>query len=243
MVDVNDDAKAGFRRIEILTGPGRRRRWSAEEKARIIAETLEPGARVSEIARRWQVCPQQVFGWRRQARLDLSGSRTEPAACSLPPFVPLVAAAAPTAKVAVPTPASAVIEIKLAGAAVAAGWSGRPVPSESHSWGSAAAWRCRAHGRSASRRGNRTQSSGCGSRHRSYRSYRAGLLLGAGESFPLAVSSPCEHWGRSGGCNQRGKRPLRRPGVHGVPAGWAPFPHAVAFGGPQARALSRAGAG
>ena len=192
MVDVNDDAKAGFRRIEILTGPGRRRRWSAEEKARIIAETLEPGARVSEIARRWQVCPQQVFGWRRQARLDLSGSRTEPAACSLPPFVPLVAAAAPTAKVAVPTPASAAIEIKLAGAAVAAGWSGRPVPSESHSWGSAAAWRCRAHGRSASRRGNRTQSSGCGSRHRSYRSYRAGLLLGAGESFPLAVSSPCD---------------------------------------------------
>ena len=44
MVDVNDDAKAGFRRIEVLTGPGRRRRWSAEEKAQIVAETLEPGA-------------------------------------------------------------------------------------------------------------------------------------------------------------------------------------------------------
>jgi transposase len=113
MVDVNDDAKAGFRRIEVLTGPVRRRRWSAEEKARIIEETLEPGARVSEIARRWQVCPQQVFGWRRQARLDLSGLTTEPAACSLPPFVPLVAEAAPTGK-----PASAVIEIKLAGAVV-----------------------------------------------------------------------------------------------------------------------------
>ena len=73
MVDVNDDAKAGFRRIEVLTGPGRRRRWSAEEKAQIVAETLEPGARVSEIARRWQVCPQQVFGWRRQAQLDMPG--------------------------------------------------------------------------------------------------------------------------------------------------------------------------
>ena len=34
MVDVNDDAKAGFRRIEVLTGPGRRRRWSAEEWCR-----------------------------------------------------------------------------------------------------------------------------------------------------------------------------------------------------------------
>ena len=117
MVDVNDDAKAGFRRIEVLTGPGRRRRWSAEEKARIVAETLEPGARVSEIARRWQICPQQVFGWRRQARLDISGSTTEPAPCSLPPFVPLVAEASSPAKVAGPT-ASSAIEIKLAGAAV-----------------------------------------------------------------------------------------------------------------------------
>jgi transposase len=116
MVDVNDDAKAGFRRIEVLTGPGRRRRWSAEEKARIVAETLEPGARVSEIARRRQICPQQVFGWRRQARLDMSGSTAESAPCSLPPFVPLVAEAASAAKIAVPP--SAAIEIKLAGAAV-----------------------------------------------------------------------------------------------------------------------------
>jgi transposase len=53
MFDVNDDAKGGFRCVEILTGPGRRRRWSVEEKARIVAETLEPGARVAEVARRW----------------------------------------------------------------------------------------------------------------------------------------------------------------------------------------------
>jgi transposase-like protein len=46
MYDVNDDAKGGFRRIEILTGRGRRRRWSPEEKGRIVAETLEPGAQV-----------------------------------------------------------------------------------------------------------------------------------------------------------------------------------------------------
>ena len=67
MFDVKDDAKGGFRRVEVLTGPARRRRWSAEEKARIVAETLAPGARVSEVARRWQVCSQQVFGWRRAA--------------------------------------------------------------------------------------------------------------------------------------------------------------------------------
>ena len=117
MVDVNDDAKGGYRRIEVLTGPGRRRRWSAEEKARIVAETLEPGASVSEVARRWQVCPQQVFGWRRQVRLDLPASPVEPVVGLLPPFVPLLAEAAPPEKVAVTasSSASAAIEIKLAG--------------------------------------------------------------------------------------------------------------------------------
>ncbi len=66
IVDFNDDARGGYRCIEVLTGPVRRRRWSAEEKGRLVAETLEPGAGVSEAARRWQVCPQQVFGWRRE---------------------------------------------------------------------------------------------------------------------------------------------------------------------------------
>ena len=37
MFDVSDDAKGGYRRVEILTGPGRRRRWSADEKARIAS--------------------------------------------------------------------------------------------------------------------------------------------------------------------------------------------------------------
>ena len=93
MFDVSDDAKGEFRRVEVLTGPGRRRRWSADEKARIVAETLMPGARVSEVARRWQVCSQQVFGWRRAMRQDLpnvAGPTTTPATCS---FVPIVSEA------------------------------------------------------------------------------------------------------------------------------------------------------
>ena len=68
MLDVNNDAKVGFRRIELLTGPERRRRWSAEDKARIVQESLAPGARVADVARRWQLCPQQLFAWRREAR-------------------------------------------------------------------------------------------------------------------------------------------------------------------------------
>jgi transposase len=116
MFDVNDDANGGFRRVELLTGPGRRRRWSADQKARIIAETLEPGARVSEVARRWQVCSQQVFGWRRAARRDM---RTAPATTAAPVssgFVPIITEANPVTPV--PHMAASVIEVRLAGAVV-----------------------------------------------------------------------------------------------------------------------------
>jgi transposase len=122
MLDIHDDTKGGYRRIERLTGPGRRRRWSAEEKARIVAETLAPGARVSEVARRWHLSPQQVFGWRRAARMDGPHSRASiPPAPHAPPslFVPLVTTS-PSASSA-PTPsAPAAIEIRLAGAVVRA---------------------------------------------------------------------------------------------------------------------------
>jgi transposase len=113
MFDVNDDAKVGFRRIEILTGPGRRRRWSAEEKARVVEETLLPGVRVSEVARRWQVCPQQVFAWRHAARRDVAAMPRETASPAAAEFVPIVTEAAPSEASTVP-----VIEVKLAGAVV-----------------------------------------------------------------------------------------------------------------------------
>lgn len=69
MVDVNDDAKdGGYRRVEVLTGSGRRRKRSDDDKAKVVAQTLEPGAVVAEVARRWQICSQQVFTWRRERR-------------------------------------------------------------------------------------------------------------------------------------------------------------------------------
>ncbi len=67
MDDVNDDAKVGYRRVEVLTGPSRPLQWSTERKAQIAAETMLPGAVVSQIAQRWQICPQQVFARRRAA--------------------------------------------------------------------------------------------------------------------------------------------------------------------------------
>ena len=80
MVDISDDTKGGYRRIELLTGQGRRRRWSAEEKARIIEETLAPGAPVSDVAWRWQLSSQQVFTWWREARSDRT---TGPRSCGI----------------------------------------------------------------------------------------------------------------------------------------------------------------
>ncbi|NOG74251.1 IS66-like element accessory protein TnpA [Roseicella sp. DB1501] len=117
MDSVNDDAKGvGYRRIEVLTGPGRRRKWSDDDKARVVAETLAPGAVVTEVARRWQISPQQVFDWRRQARIGAAKEGVP----AVPDFVPIV----PEPSVAAPEPvgptaparATAPIEVKLAGA-------------------------------------------------------------------------------------------------------------------------------
>jgi len=55
-------------RVEVLGGSERRRRWSQDDKARIVEETLAPGVKVTEVARRNGVAASVVFTWRRQAR-------------------------------------------------------------------------------------------------------------------------------------------------------------------------------
>ena len=60
-------------RVEVLSGVERRRQWSDDEKARIVEETLVPGARVAEVARRNAVSASLVFGWRRLARDGVLG--------------------------------------------------------------------------------------------------------------------------------------------------------------------------
>jgi transposase len=56
------------RRLEVFTGAGRRRKWSDEDKARIVAEIVASGESVCSVARRHGLSPQQLFGWRRQLR-------------------------------------------------------------------------------------------------------------------------------------------------------------------------------
>src|SRR6201981_1406038 len=55
-----------FRRVEVLTGTPRRRRWSAAEKAAIVAESQAPGAQTSEIALRYGLHRNQLYDWRRE---------------------------------------------------------------------------------------------------------------------------------------------------------------------------------
>ena len=81
-------------RADIL-GLERRRRWSLDEKARLVAETLAPGACVSEVARRHDLAPSLLFAWRRLARVRAS----EPH----PVFLPVQVTTEPAA--AKPSPA------------------------------------------------------------------------------------------------------------------------------------------
>jgi transposase len=55
-------------RVEIITGPERRRRWSDEEKLQLVEEACRSGNSVSQVARQRGVSESQLFGWRRQAR-------------------------------------------------------------------------------------------------------------------------------------------------------------------------------
>ena len=57
-------------RVEVLDGVERRRRWSREDKARIVEETLAPGAKVWAVARRHGLSASLVFTWRRQSRAN-----------------------------------------------------------------------------------------------------------------------------------------------------------------------------
>src|SRR4051794_11648427 len=78
----------GFRRLEVITWVGRRRRWSLEENARIVAESLDPATTSSAVARRYGLHASQLFVWRQQ----LQRSASSAAAVGGPAFVPVLMA-------------------------------------------------------------------------------------------------------------------------------------------------------
>src|ERR671910_393122 len=73
-----------FRRVEVITGVGRRRRWTEEEKAWIVAESLNPATTVSAVARRYGLHASQLFVWRQQLAASV--------APKAPAFMPVVVA-------------------------------------------------------------------------------------------------------------------------------------------------------
>jgi transposase len=75
-----------FRRVEVLTGAVRRRRWSAAEKAAIVAESLAPGAVASTVALRHGLHRNQLYMWRRELRSGALANR----GIAMPDFVPIV---------------------------------------------------------------------------------------------------------------------------------------------------------
>lgn len=96
-VDLTFDHKADdLRRVEVITGVGRRRSWLDDFKAKVVAESLEPGVVISQVARRHGLTPQQLFGWRNQMRTALPVARTEAS------FASVVLAPAPP-ETAIPT--------------------------------------------------------------------------------------------------------------------------------------------
>jgi transposase len=60
-------------RVEVLSGPERRRRWSAEQKRSIVAEAFAAGGSVCEVARRMDLVPGQIYRWRRELCVAVPG--------------------------------------------------------------------------------------------------------------------------------------------------------------------------
>jgi len=85
-------------------GVGRRRRWSAEAKGLIVAESYAPGAVVSEVARRHDITPQHLFAWRKATR---AGRLVLPADAAQM-FVPVVMAPQKTALAVQPARAASI---------------------------------------------------------------------------------------------------------------------------------------
>jgi len=79
-------------RMTLITGDERRRRWSEEDRARILAEIEAPGAVVAEVARRADICTSLIYKWRRAARKSASAGASG--------FAPVVIEASPSQRAA-----------------------------------------------------------------------------------------------------------------------------------------------
>ena len=107
-IGMADDGFVG--RYEVVEPRRGNRRWPDDMKARIVAESFEPGVRVADVARRHDVVPHQLSFWRRQAREGLLAlpfeamSGPSEIGDGEPAFVPLAIAVEPSETVNVLAP-------------------------------------------------------------------------------------------------------------------------------------------
>lgn len=113
------------RRLEVFTGVGHRRRWSAEGKAAVVAQSYAGLGTVSEIARRNGLASSQLFAWRRDARLAAdaeaaarSNSELTPAPVFVPVVVEPVVARPPAKAPARRRSSAAAVELEIDGVSV-----------------------------------------------------------------------------------------------------------------------------
>ena len=102
----------GVSRIEVLDGPTGRRRWPDDLKARIVAESFQPGARVCDVAAKYGLIARHLSGWRGQAR---KGELVVPIDAA-PAFVPLVIEPSAVDTVAAALTDTGVIKVEICGA-------------------------------------------------------------------------------------------------------------------------------
>jgi transposase-like protein len=83
--------------MEVISGVERRRRWRLEEKLRIVAESEQPGASVSDVARRHEMSRGLLWTWRRQVRMGILAPEGPPVfvPVRVPPEAHMLAAALP----------------------------------------------------------------------------------------------------------------------------------------------------
>jgi transposase len=122
--DVDSDISKPHRprRVEVLSGLERRRKWPDESKIAIVAEALEPGIVVSDVARRHDVSPSQLFGWLKQFRSEAQALLDAKCLPEHPIFASAVVDATAVAPRALPAPVlsvePAVIEVSVGEATV-----------------------------------------------------------------------------------------------------------------------------
>ncbi|TIV93250.1 MAG: transposase, partial [Mesorhizobium sp.] len=104
-------------RVEVITSVERRRRWSRENKERLVAASLEPGASTSEVARSADIHVSQLFRWRKDLceRVDVGPTQLVPVEIVPAAAMPAIEPVPPSSSAAGKRRRRGIIEIELGG--------------------------------------------------------------------------------------------------------------------------------